>query len=338
MFSNRTGNFFSTLPTVTKNLVIINLLVWFATLVYPSLTTYLGLHFFLAPDFKVHQIITYMFMHSRSFAHVFFNMFAVLMFGRILEEYWGPKRFLIFYMVTGIGAALIQELTWYIDLKPFLDSVNNYMLTGEIGDLDRYWNIRPGDLYTDVAILTARGEMLNRMVTVGASGAVFGILLGFGMLFPNAPIYLMFIPIPIKAKWMVIGYGVLELFEGVANFSGDNVAHFAHLGGMLFGFFLIKYWQKNGGNFTGGFTGGHRSGGRHWFDSLKDRFKGRQEPGSGRKFHRSSAERTHTDQEFRDRRKADNDRCDAILDKVKASGYDSLTEEEKRFLFEQGKK
>ena len=167
-----------------------------------------------------------MFMHdTHSFAHVFFNMFAVYMFGRVLENVWGPKRFLIFYMVTGIGAGLVQELTWYFDLRDVINAPQELV------------NIGGGQILN-------KEEFYNLFVTVGASGAVFGILLAFGMLFPNVPLYLMFVPIPIKAKYFVIFYGLAELTMGVANFSGDSVAHFAHLGGMLFGYILIKYWKK----------------------------------------------------------------------------------------------
>jgi len=229
MNQNNSG-FLSSIPPVTKNLIIINVLFWVASLVLPkigvNLVQLLGLHFPGATDFKFYQIISYMFMHDiRSFTHVFFNMFAVYMFGRVLENVWGPKRFLIFYMITGIGAGLIQELVWFIELRDVLSS--QYDMINLNGTQ-----------------LIPKSEYLNFFVTIGASGAVFGILLAFGMLFPNIPLYLMFIPIPIKAKYFVIGYGLIELFMGVSNFSGDSVAHFAHLGGMLFGFILIKYWQK----------------------------------------------------------------------------------------------
>ena len=143
------------------------------------------------------------------------------MFGRILEVAWGPKRFLTFYIVTGIGAALVQELTWFYRIHS-LAVLNGISISQQIA-------MDPG---------------ISILVTIGASGAVFGILLAFGMLFPNAPLYFMFIPIPIKAKYFVIGYGLIEFFMGVSNCSNDNVAHFAHLGGMLFGFFLILYWRK----------------------------------------------------------------------------------------------
>lgn len=222
------------IPVVTKNLIIINVLVWVASLVLPrvgvDLTSWLGLHFPGAKDFYAFQFVTYMFMHdTHSFAHVFFNMFAVYMFGRVLEQVWGPKRFLIFYMVTGIGAGLVQELTWMYDLRSVIAAPQELI------------NIGGGQILE-------KPDFYNLFVTVGASGAVFGILLAFGMLFPNVPLYIMFVPIPIKAKYFVIFYGLAELTLGVANFSGDSVAHFAHLGGMLFGFFMIQYWRKKGVN------------------------------------------------------------------------------------------
>ena len=249
---SRVGNWFANMPIVTKNLLIINLIMWLASCLFPVLESFFGLHYFQADGFKLHQVITYMFMHdNHSFSHVFFNMFAVLMFGAVMERVWGPKRFLIFYLVTGIGAGLVQELVWYIDLQPMMRAVNDFLISGDTTGLGKYWNLQPGISYPAEEIVRARDAMLDRMLTVGASGAVFGILLGFGMLFPNAPIYIMFIPIPIKAKWMVIGYGIVELFGGLANTAGDNVAHFAHLGGMVFGYFLIAYWRKKGiGNGT----------------------------------------------------------------------------------------
>lgn len=228
------SGFLRSIPPVTKNLIIINLLFWLASLVLPKvgidLVELLGLHFPGATDFKLYQIISYMFMHdTRSFTHVFFNMFAVYMFGRVLENVWGPKRFLLFYMVTGIGAGLIQEIVWFFELRDVV--MSSYEMI----------NLNGTQLIT-------KAEYLNLFVTIGASGAVFGVLLAFGMLFPNIPLYLMFIPVPIKAKYFVIGYGLIELFMGVSNFSGDSVAHFAHLGGMLFGYIMIKYWQKKDRN------------------------------------------------------------------------------------------
>ena len=221
-----------------KNIIIINLLMWLASLTLPKvgidLIDWFGLHFPGATDFKLYQIFTYMFMHdTHSFAHVFFNMFAVYMFGRVLENVWGPKRFLTFYLVTGLGAGLIQEIVWAFNLSDVL------MAEQDLVNLNG-------------TQILSKSAFLNYFVTIGASGAVFGILLAFAMLFPNVPLYLMFIPIPIKAKYFVIFYGLAELFLGVASFGGDTVAHFAHLGGMLFGFILIRYWQKkdlNNGKF-----------------------------------------------------------------------------------------
>ena len=222
--------FLSTIPPVTKNLIIINLSYWVASLALPKvgidLVDWLGLHLPGATDFKAYQIITYMFMHdTRSFGHVFFNMFAVYMFGRVLENVWGPKRYLTFYVVTGLGAGVIQELVWMYNLSDVL--LANQDLINLNG----------------VRVIT-KSEYLNYFVTIGASGAVFGILLAFAMLFPDVPLYLMFLPIPIKAKYFVIFYGLAELFMGVASFGGDDVADFAHLGGMLCGYFLIRYWKK----------------------------------------------------------------------------------------------
>lgn len=218
------------LPTVTKNLLIINVLCFFGMLVAKrygiDVENLLGLHFFLASDFNLSQLISYMFMHA-NFQHIFFNMFAVWMFGRVLEQIWGPKRFLTYYLICGIGAGLIQELVQYLEYAFTLsnyDSVN-LGIAGGIIPMEEY---------------------LNMMTTVGASGAVYGILLAFGMLFPNSQMFIFPLPFPIKAKYFVIGYAVLELFLGLGG--GDGVAHFAHLGGMLFGLILIIYWRKKNGN------------------------------------------------------------------------------------------
>ena len=218
------------LPTVTKNLLIINVLCFFGMLVAKryglDVENLLGLHFFLASDFNLSQLISYMFMHA-NFQHIFFNMFAVWMFGRVLEQVWGPKRFLTYYLICGIGAGLFQELVQYLEYAFTLsnyDSVN-LGIAGGIIPMEEY---------------------LNMMTTVGASGAVYGILLAFGMLFPNSQMFIFPLPFPIKAKYFVIGYAVLELFLGLGG--GDGVAHFAHLGGMLFGLILIIYWRKKNGN------------------------------------------------------------------------------------------
>ena len=220
------------MPTVTKNLIIINALLFFATFVAErngiDLNAYLGLHFFLASDFNIAQFVTYMFMHG-GFTHIFFNMFAVFMFGPILERTWGGKRFLIYYMVCGIGAGLIQEGVQYIQY--LVEGLNHF----EQVNLHGYGIIPMNDY-------------LNMMNTVGASGAVYGILLAFGMLYPNERLFIFPLPVPIRAKYFVVGYALIELWSGLANSVGDNVAHFAHLGGMLFGFIMIMYWRKKSRN------------------------------------------------------------------------------------------
>jgi membrane associated rhomboid family serine protease len=245
---NNNQSWFGSLPPVTKNLIIINALFWLASVSLPQFTNirleeYLGLHFWMADKFNPAQLITYMFMHSTSsFAHLFFNMFGVFIFGRVLEYTWGSKRFLIYYMITGIGAGIIQQVAWTIDLMPFIREVNAFAAAG----IEDGLKLPAGQIINSVPeLLQFKNDMLNRFITVGASGSVFGLLLAFGMLFPNQPLYLMFIPVPIKAKYFVVGYAVITLFMGVANFSFDNIAHFAHLGGMIFGYFLIKHWRKN---------------------------------------------------------------------------------------------
>lgn len=232
---------FRLLPPVVKNLLIINGLLFLATITFSQqfdLTDYLGLHYFKSPDFKPHQFITYMFMHG-GFAHIFFNMFALWMFGNALENVWGGKRFLIYYMITGIGAGLLHLLVLYIQatrIEAGLDSETISYVATKGHEL-----LQEGRNFADPSL--GNLNMLYNSTTVGASGAVFGILLGFGMLFPNALIYLFF-AIPIKAKYFVMMYGAIELYAGIANNPGDNVAHFAHLGGMIFGYVLIKYWHK----------------------------------------------------------------------------------------------
>lgn len=221
------------IPPVTKNILIITTLCFFASVVSQrygiDLNNLLGLHFFMASDFNLVQLITYMFMHA-NFQHIFFNMFAVWMFGRTLEQHWGGKRFLFFYIVCGIGAGLVQEGVQYIEY---------------ITSLSQYDGVNNG-VYT-----IPMSEYLNLMTTVGASGAVYAILLAFGMTYPNSQLYVFPIPMPIKAKWFVLGYAIIELVLGVASTS-DGVAHFAHLGGMIFGLILILYWKKRDKN-NGGF-------------------------------------------------------------------------------------
>ena len=297
---------FRVLPTVVKHLLIINVLMFVATFTFErfniDLTDILGLHFFKASDFRIYQIITYMFMHA-NFGHLFFNMFALWMFGNTLENIWGSKRFLLFYMVCGIGAGLCQELVQYIQYATSLSQYGTVNLSGQIIPMSTY---------------------LNMMNTVGASGAIYGLLLAFGMMFPDSRIYLYFF-IPIKAKWFVIGYAVLELLLG---FHGvDNVAHFAHLGGMLFGLLLILYWRR------------HPAGPNKNFRKLKDIFESwkRRSKMKYTRYEEVYDKVPRSDEDY-NYQKAQKERdIDAILDKVAKSGYDSLTKEEKDFLFKNGK-
>ena len=219
----------NSIPVVTKNILIINVLCFFGSVVAAKygidLNDLLGLHFFLASDFNPAQLITYMFMHA-GFQHIFFNMFAVWMFGRTLEQVWGPKRFLFYYILCGIGAGLVQEGVQYIQY---------------VTELVNYEGVNTG-----VAVIPM-AEYLNLMTTVGASGAVYAILLAFGMLFPNSQMFVFPIPFPIKAKYFVMGYAALEIYLGFGS-SADGMAHFAHLGGMIFGFILIMYWRKKNNN------------------------------------------------------------------------------------------
>ena len=284
---------FSILPLVVKNLLIINVIfflaTWAAEAVYHiDLSDYLGLHYIGASEFRPYQFVTYMFMHG-GFAHLFFNMFALWMFGNSIENVWGPKRFLIFYFVCGIGAGLTQELVQYIQLSDIIENYQYVKINGRSIPVDEY---------------------LNMLTTVGASGAVYGILLAFGMMWPNSRIYIYF-AIPIKAKWFVIIYGLIELFSGFS--SVDNVAHFAHVGGMLFGFLLIMYWRYKMGDWR-----------------PKVHIKSKKEN------HENG--RPKSDWDYNKERADDERRTDEILDKISKGGYDSLTKEEKEFLFKQSKK
>ena len=230
----RPGNF-SELPEIVKNLLILNGLFFLATVSLNNLgidlVKILGLHQFQSPDFKPPQLITHLFMHG-NFAHLFFNMFALWMFGKILENVWGSKRFLIYYMITGIGAASIHLL------------ISQYQIISISNQIPEMVSLAIEGRYNPSIPISKKLTQLIITPTVGASGAVFGLLLAFGMLFPNALLYLYF-AIPIKAKYFVIGYGLIELYAGISNNPADNVAHFAHLGGMIFGFFLIKYWKND---------------------------------------------------------------------------------------------
>lgn len=233
---------FMGMPPVVLNLIIINALLLLITMIFGdkiNLYRILGLFYVSSPDFKTWQFVSYMFMHG-DFYHLLFNMFALWMFGSILEQVWGPKRFLTFYMITGIGAGLVQLLVAFIRIQ----SIENILTPEQLQDVytrgPELWS--QGKTYID-GTMAALNRIINTP-TVGASGAVFGILLAFGMMFPNTMLYVFF-AIPIKAKYFVIIYGVAELYFGVTG-TQDGIAHFAHLGGMVFGFFMVKYWKKKG--------------------------------------------------------------------------------------------
>lgn len=250
------GRGISNMPPVTKNIIIINALIWLVEVISPQfgvngIIRHLGLHLFGAPDSNPVQVITYMFVHDqKTFFHVFFNMLTLFFFGPMLERIWGSRKFLFYYMVCGVGAALVQEaiwgLTWKAEYIEGIASLNHISKADAAVLVQRY--LEAGD----TGIINAIAAFKNQMVTIGASGAIFGILLGFAFIFPNIPMYLFFIPVPIKAKYMVIGYAVLEFFFGVTGSMG-TVAHFAHLGGMLFGLILLLYWRRKGSVTGGGY-------------------------------------------------------------------------------------
>ncbi|UBM61056.1 rhomboid family intramembrane serine protease [Candidatus Sulfidibacterium hydrothermale] len=272
---------FRILPPVVKNLLIINGLFFLATLALAKygidLISILGLHYPGAPGFRIYQFVTYMFMHG-GWAHIFFNMFALWMFGNVIENVWGGKKFLVFYLLTGLGSAVVYIFWIHFELRGNLDMLNAIIAHPTVQGIEAYFqhysfhlnaltttlsqsdinlfnhnvdllaagSAGPANIQQIISFLsTYKEEMLNQMVVIGASGAIFGLLLAFGMMFPNTLIYLYF-AIPIKAKWFVIGYGLLELFSGISNRPGDNVAHFAHVGGMLVGLLIILYWKKKG--------------------------------------------------------------------------------------------
>lgn len=247
MYRNGFGGFIRAIPPVTKNLIIINIIVWAVEAIFPrfgnTIINVLGLHYVGASQFNPIQILTYLFIHALSNPwHLLFNMFSLWMFGSILERVWGSKRYLVFYFVCGIGAAFIQEIVWactwmheYVDGIAKLNGLT-YSHMKEIVD--------QAVSNHEMGFVNAITAFKNNFVTIGASGAIYGLLLGYAFVFPNQPLYLFFIPYPIKAKYMMIGYGLIEFFLGFS--SNDAVAHFAHLGGMLFGLIILLYWRKKG--------------------------------------------------------------------------------------------
>jgi len=235
---------FTNMPPVVKNLLILNFIIWaamsFVPVIDSRLSQWCAIHYFTSPGFNVAQLVTYMFLHA-NLTHLFFNMFALIMFGGIIERAMGSKRFLFYYISCGIFAAIVQMGAYTITLSHYVG-----MYTPEEFDyiIQEGWRlICQGYTFSDPTLAVINSLVNGPMV--GASGAIYGVILAFGMLFPNQPVYLFFIPIPIKAKWIVIAYGILELMLGLGSVA-DNVAHFAHLGGMIAGAFLVLYWKKKG--------------------------------------------------------------------------------------------
>jgi len=223
-------SFFANIPPVVKNLLIINIIFFIATLIFENmgiqLANILGAFYFNSPYFRVWQPITYMFMHG-GWAHIFFNMFALYMFGPAIEYYMGSKRFFNYYFITGLGALALQMLVQAFEVHGILGSF--------IFNPALQYNITPEN------VQKLRDIYAEPMV--GASGALFGVLVAFGVLYAETSLYIMLIPIPVKAKYAVIGYIVIELYLGLSQHQGDSVAHFAHLGGALFGYILLKIWH-----------------------------------------------------------------------------------------------
>ena len=309
------------IPIVTKNLLIVNVVAFLVCYLFGKdasgnfmLNDILGLHFFMASDFHVYQLITYMFMHG-GFEHIIFNMFALWMFGCVVERVWGAKKFLFYYIACGVGAGLFQEAAQYV----------SYLYN----DFSAYQFIVDAN-----GTRLPMGDYLNLWTTVGASGAIYAILLAFGMIYPNERIFIFPLPVPIKAKYFVIGYAAIELFSALAT-RGDGVAHIAHLGGIVFGFFMIRYWRKQ---MEGGY---HNSSTQDAFDKVRNMFGGRNKY-TKQRFDYTRNENYTTDFQPTDqdeqRKKANQVEIDRILDKIRKSGYDSLSKEEKQTLFDQSNK
>lgn len=211
---------FQSIPPVIKNLVIANVLVWLAEMTFGlQFIELLALHYYKHPSFGIWQIFSYMFLHSLAPFHILINMLVLWMFGSTLEDVWGGKRFLIFYLICGVGAAIFQLGTMAIQMNLLMDSWS----AGSISEAE----------------FVARGRLVFNQSIVGASGAINGVMAAFAYLFPNTPMYLFLIPVPIKAKYVVIGYFLIDLFGGINPRTGDNVAHFAHVGGAIIGLILV---------------------------------------------------------------------------------------------------
>lgn len=289
------------IPNVIKYLLIANIVLWVLTEImamkHVNLTNSLGLFYIGNPLFMPHQFISYMFMHA-SFMHIFFNMFALWMFGNIMVRTWNEKKFLLFYFVCGIGAAITQEVGQAI------------------------------------------GVLNQDSCTIGASGAVFGILLAFGVTYPNEKLFIIPIPFPIKAKYLIFGYILIEVLQFFGA-NQDGVAHLAHLGGALFGYLLMLYWKKHPDKDINNWTrtnmnnsGSQQRGNIFGF--------GRKTSSTGQKpftvTYGGNTTRRETDYEYNERKKREAHEIDLILDKIRKSGWDSLTPEEQKKIIDASKK
>ena len=311
---------FRQIPPITKNLLIINVLAYLAAVVMKGsgidFNEIFGLHFFMADNFHLYQLVTYMFMHG-GVTHLFFNMFALWMFGCVIEQTWGSKRFLWYILACGVGAGLFQEAAQFVQ----------YAVEG----LAAFNMVNVGGM------IIPTSEYLNVWVTVGFSGAVYGILLGFGMTYPEERIFIFPLPVPIKGKWFVMLYAAIELFSALST-SSDGVAHIAHLGGMAVGYIIIRHWRQQyerrqrASSFNGWETwDGYEIRTR---ESLKDKISAwwkRNMQGGKRHYNQES----HYDKAEKNRKEhEEQEEMDRILEKIKRSGYDSLTDEERRKLFD----
>ena len=304
------------IPTITKNLLIINLIAFLATIVLElrgiDLKDIGGLHFFMASDFHLYQLVTYLFLHA-NFMHILSNMFGLWMFGCVIENVWGPIKFLFYYISCGIGAGLLQEIA----------QLGSFYMTITAQDP----SVSFGEIF---AIGQQLSHQLNAWTTIGASGAVYAVILAFGMSFPNERLFIIPFPFPIKAKWFVLFYVAIEFFSALGS-SGDGVAHTAHLGGMLFGFLMIRYWNRHPS------SGFDRGRGQQFFENLKRNFEQRQrqhQQNNNNHMHAERGSSKEDDREFNARKRQNQEEIDAILDKIRKSGYDSLTKEEKKKLFD----
>ena len=306
------------IPTITKNLLIINFIAFLATIVLQmrgiDLADVGGLHFFMAEDFHFYQLVTYLFLHA-NFMHILSNMFGLWMFGCVIENVWGPKKFLFYYICCGIGAGICQEIAQFVS---FYLTINEQ--DPSIGEAELF------------VVGQQLSHQLNAWTTIGASGAVYAVILAFGMSFPNERLFIIPFPFPIKAKWFVLGYVAIEFYSSITA-AGDGVAHTAHLGGMLFGFLMIRYWNRHPE------TNFNNSRGREFFENLKRNFDQHQQQKrpDNPHMHAERGGSKEDDMAYNARKRQNQEEIDAILDKIRKSGYDSLTKEEKQKLFEASK-